>query len=282
MNISIIILSYNTKDLLKQTLDSLNHTHFHDREYFVVDNASTDGSPQMVAKDYPWVTLIANKENKGFAAANNQAIKIAKGKYLVLLNSDTVVVNDALGEIAAYMDKHPDVGAITPKIVLANGQLDPACHRGMPTPWRSFSYFIGLEKLFPKSRLFGGYHQAYLDLDTTHVIETSAATGFMVRKKMVDQIGMLDEAFFLYGEDLDWCMRMDKANWKIVYYADAQIIHYKSQSGKKNKKSKTKSAATYHFYNTMYQFYEKHYADKYPTWVRQLVYAGIRLKQWLS
>jgi GT2 family glycosyltransferase len=282
VNISIIILSYNTKDLLKQTLDSLCHKNFSDREYFVVDNASTDGSPQMVKKDYPWVTLIANHDNKGFAAANNQAIKIAKGKYLVLLNSDTEVIDDALGDIARYLDNHPDVGAITPKIMLTNGQLDPACHRGMPTPWRSFCYFAGLEKLFPTSRLFGGYHQAYLDLNTTHVIETSAATGFMVRKQMVDEIGMLDEAFFLYGEDLDWCMRMNQANWKIVYFADATIIHYKSQSGKKNKKSKTKSAATHHFYNTMYQFYEKHYSKTYPTWVRQLVYAGIRFKQWLS
>lgn len=278
MKLSIVILSYNTKDLLKQTIDSI--TMKPEWEMIIVDNASADESVAMVKKDYPWVKLIENKENVGFGRANNQAMRIAKGDYYFILNSDTEVKEDAIDQLLVYMDKHPKVAAITPKVVLKDGAIDPACHRGMPTPWRSFTYFSGLEKLFPSSKLFGGYHQTYLGLNTIHEIETTAATAMIVRKTAVDEIGMFDEAFFLYGEDLDWCKRMTDGGWKIVYYPKAIVVHYKSQSGKKHKAKKTKSIATIYFYDTMKQFYEKHYKQTYPAWLRWLVYKGIDFKKW--
>ena len=280
MKLSIIISSYNTSQLLQQTINSIPQNK--DWEIIVVDNNSIDDSVQCVKTQYPHIKRISNTENKGFATANNQGIKIAKGEYVLLLNSDTKIVSDAISKLIEYIDAHPKVGAITPKIVFTNGTLDPACHRGMPTPWRSLCYYSGLEKIFPQSKLVGGYHQAYLGYNKIHTIETTSATAMIVRKKTIDEIGLLDEQFFLYGEDLDWCKRITDAGWKIVYLPTAKVIHHKRQSGKKNQSKSTKVFAQNHFYDTMKQFYEKHYSHTYPKWLRQLVYLGIDFKKWQS
>jgi GT2 family glycosyltransferase len=282
MILSIIILSYNTKDLTLACLHSLirSITHSLTYEIIVVDNASVDGSQAAIATAFPQIKMILSPVNKGFAAANNLAMAVATGKYYLLLNSDTVVSENSLETMIAYLDHHPKIGALTPKVVLSSGAVDMACHRGMPTPWNAFTYFSHLEKLFPKVPLFSGYHQSYKDMAVAHQIDATAATALMVRASMVQKIGRLDERFFLYGEDLDWCQRMTEANWQIWYFPTVSILHLKSASGKKKSgNSPVRQQSINYFYDTMKQFYEKHYSKKYPKWLRQLVYWGIDLKK---
>lgn len=276
--LSIIIISYNTKDLLKQTLDSLPVNP--DWEIFVVDNNSQDGSAELIEHFYPQVKLMRNEANLGFAKANNQAIKEAKGEYLLLLNSDTQVKPNALEKMLAYLSAHSQVGMITPKVVLPNGMLDQACHRGEPTPWRAFTYFSKLEQVFPHSSIFGGYHQTHLDLTSIHPVEATAATALMVRRSAIDHVGMLDERFFFYAEDLDWCKRFREAGWKIVYFPDSEVLHHKSASGKGNKHDKLKAKqAKKHFWETMKLYYEKHYDKQYPWWVKRIIFLVIWIKK---
>lgn len=276
--LSIIILSYNTRDLLKQTLASIpQHS---DWEIIVVDNASRDDSVAMVKRDFPQVKLMLNQKNVGFAAGNNQAIQLAQGDYLLLLNSDTIVQNNALENMLKKIEQDKTIGAMTPKVILPNGAIDLACHRGMPTPWRAFTYFSKLEQFFPGLKVFGGYHLTHEDFNVTHEVEAVSGVAMMVRREVIEQVGLLDERFFFYAEDLDWCLRIRQAGWKIVYFPDSVIIHFKSQSGKKNKldKQKEKIAKAY-FYDTMQQFYDKHYEKKYPTLVKKLVQLGIVIKK---
>jgi GT2 family glycosyltransferase len=278
MELSIIILSYNTKDLLKQTIDSIMLKE--NWEIIVVDNASSDGSQAMIEHDYPHIKLIKNNRNLGFAAANNLGIKIARGQYLMLLNSDTQVMDDCLSDLIRYLNQHKKVGIITPKVVLPDGAIDLACHRGMPTPWRSFTYFAKLERFFPNSATFGGYHLTHLDFNKPHLIEATAATAIITRRQVIKSVGLLDERFFLYAEDLDWCKRITEAGWSIIYYPQATILHHKSQSGKNNNIDREKkSAATEHFYDTMKQFYEKHYDNKYPKPLKKLIFLAIDIKK---
>jgi GT2 family glycosyltransferase len=279
MKLSIIILNYNTKALLAKTIGSIKPQA--DREIIIVDNGSTDGSVEYIKQKFPKCQLIELPQNLGYAAGNNRGLALAQGQYVMLLNSDALIINDALDTLLAYLDKHPQVGAITPKVVLPNGAIDLACHRGMPTPWNAFAYFSKLEQLFPHSAFFAGYHQTYKDFNTTHQIDATAGTAMIVRRLVIDQIGLLDEQFFLYAEDLDWCKRITEAGYKIIYFPKAEVLHLKSQSGKKhlhNKKVKRESHR--HFYDTMKQFYQKHYANHYPWPIRKLVMAAIDLKKW--
>lgn len=281
MNLSIIILSFNTKDLLRQCLASvyLAEDNFSGSfEVIVVDNASTDGSAEMVAKDFPRVRLILKAENTGFARANNEGMKIAQGDFYVLLNSDTIISENTLSTLFDFIKSKPKVAIVTPKVVLPDGAIDLACHRGMPTPWNAFTYFSHLARLFPNSRIFAGYHQTYQDFELAHAIDATAATAIMVRKQAVDAVGLFDERFFLYGEDLDWCKRFTDAGWQIYYFPGVTVLHQKSASGKQNLSAKTRREAAGHFYHTMAQFYEKHYKAKYPMWLRQLVLLGIKIK----
>ena len=285
MTLSVIILSYNTKALLRQCLRSVfnlsSRLSDDSLEIIVVDNASTDGSPEMVKAEFPQVKLIKSPQNLGFAAGNNLGLKQAQGKYLMLLNSDTEITNQqTFPKLINYLDTHPKAAVITPKVVLPSGQIDPACHRGMPTPWNAFTYFTGLEKLLPHSKTFAGYHQGHLDLNITHPIPATAATAIMVRRAAITQVGLLDESFFLYGEDLDWCQRFTDAGWQIIYYPQVTVLHHKSASGKKNASNPhARQASVDHFYDTMKLFYEKHYAKRYPKWFRRLIYLGIDLKK---
>lgn len=279
--LSIIVLSYNTKDLLQQTLQSIpKHP---DWEVIVVDNASSDDSVAMLQQAFPSVKLILNKKNLGFAAANNQAIKQATGEFVLLLNSDTVVQPNALEQLLQLLEQDESIGVVTPKVVLPDGSIDLACHRGMPTPWRAFTYFSKLEQVFPNSKLFGGYHLTHKDFNVTHEVEAVSGVAMMVRRSVIDKVGMLDERFFFYAEDLDWCLRIREARWKIVYHPQATILHFKSQSGKKNKLDKQKERlAKKYFYDTMLQFYDKHYAKQYPKMINSLVKVGIRAKALLA
>lgn len=288
IDLSVIILSYNTKDLLEKCLESVVHHPSPITEVIVVDNASTDGSAQMVREEFPAVLLIQSKENLGFAGGNNLGLKKAKGKYILFLNSDTEIYPQALQKAVEFMEKDKQIGAMTPKTILLSGKgrMDPDCHRGFPTPWASISYFLGLEKLFPKSRLFGQYHKFYLNLDENHEIDAGAGAFMMVRREIIEKVGLWDESYFFYGEDLDYYYRIKKAGYKVVFYAKPLLKHYKGASSGLRKESKdfaqnskeNRIRVARASVEAMEIFYKKFYKDLYPEWITFLVLSGIRIK----
>lgn len=278
MDLSIIIVNYNTKELLKQTIQSvIDNTENISYEIIVVDNASVDGSVDMVNKDYPQVKVIENTENLGFSKANNKGIKIAYGRYIMLLNSDTYVLESCLESCISYIDKYEDIGALGCKLVLANGELDHACKRGFPTPEASLYYLLKLDKLFPKVKKFGQYKMSYVSEDDISEVDSLTGAFMIARREVIEKIGGLDESFFMYGEDIDWCYRIREAGYKIMYYPKVKTIHYKGQSSKK-KRLKT----IYEFHRAMYLFYKKHYYKKYNFLVTLFVYIGIVLRLTLA
>jgi len=250
-------------------------------EIIVCDNASTDNTLEMVKKEFPKVIRIQNKGNVGFAAGNNPGIRKATGRYVVLLNSDTEVSPDVMQSMIRFMDLHPKAGASTCKLVLTDGTMDPACHRGFPTPWSSFTYFMKLEKLFPKSKLFGQYHEGYKDLKTPHEVDSISGAFFMVRREVIEQIGLLDEDYFMYAEDIDWAYRIKKAGWEIWFTPDVSVLHKKKQSGRShiNRDRRIKTHTFFITYNKL--FYTKHYEKLYPRWVTWLVYGALDAQLWL-
>lgn len=277
--VSIIVLSFNTIDLLAETLESVGNDPLW--EIVVVDNGSTDGSLEMVQKKFTKVKLIHNRENKGFAAACNQGIRATESEYVMLLNSDVLVEKGVIAKMVGYLAEHDEAGVITPKVVLPNGKVDLACHRGMPTPWNALCYFLGLEKLWPTSKLFSGYHQLYKGLESIHQVGATSATAMLVKREVIENVGLLDEQFFFYAEDLDWCKRIAEAGYQIMYYPLAQVTHLKSQSGKANNTNKeSQRQSQLYFYETMKQFYRKHYQNIYPAWMQKIVFLGIDFKKW--
>lgn len=265
IQLSIIIVNYNVKELLEQSLVSIRKASKDLRtELFVVDNASTDGSVEFIRSNFPEVHLIANRENIGFAAANNQAMKQAAGSYFLLLNPDTVVQEDTFSVIMRFLEQRRDCGMVGCKILNPDGTLQLACRRSFPTPWVGFTRIIGLSRLFPRSRIFGKYNLTYLDPDQTYEVEAISGSFMCVRREVVDQVGYLDEAFFMYGEDLDWCYRIHEAGWKIFYLPETKIIHFKGESSKQ-----TDIDLKLMFYRAMELFVQKHYHSKYfyvPQW----------------
>lgn len=277
--LTIIIVSFETKEYLRACLITVQEAcRGLDAQVVIVDNASRDGSVRMVQEEFPWVKCIALDKNIGFAAANNKAIRKYAAQYYLLLNPDTEVQPDTLLTMVKYMDEHPDVGVATCRVNLANGSIDPACHRGFPTPWASFTYFIGLEKLFPKGRLFGQYHLTYLPLNTPHAIDSPSGAFYLVRKLALDQVGLLDERFFMYAEELDLSLRIKQAGWEIMYVPKTSIVHYKGQSGRMHDDPYIRARANRAFYETMLQFYNKHYRSRYPWLVSLLVWLGVKMK----
>ncbi len=297
MNLSIIIVNYNVKDLLRCCLQSLEPLIVNLPagkagrksliEIFVVDNASQDGSVEMVQEEFPEVRLIASEKNLGFAKANNLAIKESSGRYLLFLNPDTTVPVETLPEMIRFMDENPEVGVSTCLVELASGGMDSDCHRGFPTPWASFCFFAKLEKLFPHSKLFGQYHQTWKDLTKAHEIDSGCGAFMMVRRKAMEEVGIWDEDFFFYGEDLDWCYRFKEKGWKVVFYPHCKIIHHKGASSGMKKSSQEVTTATRESKRRARQastdamriFYEKHYRQKYPFFVTWLVLGGIKLME---
>lgn len=290
--LSIILLSFNTRVYLAQALQSIEAQKQPNWEVIVVDNASSDNSVEMVKKDFPWVRVIKNKENIGFAAGNNVGMKQAQGQYIMLMNSDAELYkNSKLITLIEYLDSHHDVGIVTPKVVMGNGALDQASHRGIPTPWNALTYYVGLEKLFAHTPvlnvLFGGYHQTWKSLSSMHEIDACTGAAMIVRAIAIDEVGLFDDQFFMYGEDLDWCYRFKKAGWKIVFYPEVEVLHHKNKSGikRENKTDEAniiKKRSHAHFFDTMVQFYDKHYVSAYPNFIRVLIHGGIRVIQKLK
>ncbi len=258
MQLSIVIVNYNVQYFLQQCLQSVFRSgQGLNMEVFVVDNHSVDGSVEMVKEKFPGVKLIANRENLGFSKANNQAIRQAKGKYILLLNPDTVVEDDTLPKVVAFMDDHPDAGALGLKMLDGQGRFLPESKRGLPTPGVAFSKIFGLSALFPKSKTFGKYHLGFLDKEKTHQVEVLSGAFMLLRKEALEKTGLLDEAFFMYGEDIDLSHRIVKAGYRNYYYPGTRIIHYKGESTKK-------SSVNYVmvFYNAMIIFARKHFSQK--------------------
>ena len=258
MKLSIVIVNYNVKYFLEQCLHSVqNACNGLESEVFVVDNDSVDGSVKMVRDKFPDVFLIENKENKGFSAANNQAIRKSKGEYVLLLNPDTIVEDDTLRKVVDFMDEHPDAGGLGVKMLDGKGKFLPESKRGLPYPSVAFFKVFGLSSLFPKSRMFSTYHLGYLDKDKTHVVDVLAGAFMLLRKSVLNQIGLLDEDFFMYGEDIDLSYRITQAGYKNYYFPGTRIIHYKGESTKKGSLN-----YVFVFYNAMIVFANKHFSKE--------------------
>jgi len=254
-DVSVIIVNYNVRDFLQQSLVSLQKALKGIRsEIFVVDNASDDGSAEMVRKRFPRIRLIANTVNLGFAKANNLALKKARGKFLLLINPDTIVQEDTIRVMVEFLKTHPDVGLAGCKIMNPDGSFQPACRRGFPTPWVAFTRISGLSKLFPKTKIFGKYNLTYLNTEETYPVDAVSGSFMMLRHEMFVQVGGLDESYFMYGEDLDWCYRIRQAGWRIFYVHSTQIIHYKGESTRRSSIDEIHT-----FYEAMHLFVEKHF-----------------------
>lgn len=256
--LSIIIVNYNVCHFLEQSLISVREAiEGIEAEVFVVDNNSVDGSIEMVKEKFDFVTLVENKENLGFSKANNQAIRLSKGEYILLLNPDTIIEKDTLHKCIDFMDSHPDGGGLGVKMLDGAGKFLPESKRGLPTPWVAFYKIFGLAALFPKSKKFGGYHLGYLDKDKTHQVPVLSGAYMFMRKSALDKVGLLDETFFMYGEDIDLSYRLIKGGYQNYYFPETRIIHYKGESTKK-----TSVNYVFIFYKAMIIFAKKHFSQK--------------------
>jgi GT2 family glycosyltransferase len=226
MKASIIIVSWNAAKYLSDCIKSIiRQISFLDTEVIVVDNASTDGSPELVGKEYPEVRLIKNYENLGFAKANNIGIRSCSGEYIFFINSDVEVKLNCIQSMISYMEDHPIIGLLGPKVLSANGTTQRSCMY-YPTLWNTFCRMLALDSLFPKSRLFSSYMMTSWSHNDVSDVEVINGCFWLVRRKALNSVGLLDERFFIYAEDIDWCKRFQKAGWKIVFYPGAEIIHY--------------------------------------------------------
>ena len=268
MDLSVVIVNYQTFELTKNTINSiLEYDYPFTYEIFVVDNASSDDSLARL-EDYfkDKVKFIASAENNGFAAGNNQALSLATGKYQLLLNSDTIVWENTLESIYNYMENHADVGACGCRVLLENGELDMACKRSFPNVKNSFFRLFHI----PTNSEDDNYNLTNLPDDEIYEIDCLTGAFMFMRKEALDEVGFLDETFFMYGEDIDLCYRIKKAGWKIIYYGESKLTHLKGASSKKQK-----SKLIYEFYRAMYIYYKKHHSKDTSFIVNAVVYIGI-------
>ena len=286
MDISIIIVSYNTRELLKDCLISVKSAKSNLKvEVFVVDNDSNDKTKEMVKNDFPNVTLIANKKNVGFSKANNQALKKAKGKYILILNPDTILSPDTLNKMHSFMQENKDIAIATCRVELPNGKLDRDCRRHFPSPWRAFSHFVRLSNIFKHSKLFDQYYMGYLPDNIEHEIDSCVGAFMFIRKSTLDKVGLFDEDFFFYGEDLDLCWRFKQKGFKIYYTPVAKIIHYKgAASGLKSTSAhltkatqESKKKALFESVHAMELFYKKHLQHVYLFFINWLVLISLKV-----
>lgn len=298
--LSIIILNFNTKDFLLQCLESIYENYTEevkkgDYEVVVVDNASIDESfafvkSQISKPKLQTIKFIENKKNLGFAAGNNRVLKKINSEYVLLLNPDTKVDGQAIAETLRFMEKNKGAVVATAKVVLPDGSLYYACHRGFPTPWNAFCYFSGLGGLFPKAALFNGYTLSNLNLDEIHEIDACSGSFMMIRSDLGKKLNWLDEDYFWYGEDLDFCYRVKQAGYKVYFVPKGKTVHYwGAASGLKkttNRKVKvaleTKLRSTKARFEVMKIFYKKHYQKTYPGIITGFVLAGIKIKYWFE
>lgn len=283
--LSVIIVNYNVKYFLEQAVQSaIKACNQIESEIIIVDNNSVDGSVEFIRNKFmsgggknPPIRIIENKQNTGFSKANNQGIQIATGKYILLLNPDTVVEEDTFSKCIAFMESHPDAGGLGVKMIDGKGNFLPESKRAFPSPEVAFYKAFGLSSIFPKSRIFGKYHLGYLDENTTHAVDVLAGAFMLIRKSVLDEIGLLDEDFFMYGEDIDLSYRIVKAGYKNYYFPETRIIHYKGESTKKASFNYVKM-----FYTAMKIFTVKHFSGSRAGILVALLNFAIYLRAFLS
>ncbi|GJQ32461.1 MAG: hypothetical protein HBSAPP04_13000 [Ignavibacteriaceae bacterium] len=259
MDLSIIIVNYNVKEFIQNLLESIKSASKKiSTEVIIVDNASDDGSIELIRQKYPWVKLIVNSRNLGFSKANNLGLKESTGKYLLLLNPDTLVKEDTFEKMIDFFEATPDAGMAGCKLLNTDGTLQLACRRGFPGPWASFTKVTGLSTLFPKSPLFARYNLTYLDENKTYAVDAISGAFMMFKREVYEKTGGLDETFFMYGEDLDLCYRVNKAGYKVYYVHSTEIIHYKGESTKRSNLNEVKV-----FYEAMHIFVKKYYSGSW-------------------
>ncbi len=283
-DLAVIIVSYNVREYLGECVASVLQSTGLTLDVWVVDNASSDGSADMVAERFPQVHLIRSPHNGGYAYANNLALReLGIGtaaplcRYALLLNPDTRVQQGDLAQTVGFADQHPDAGVVGVKLVRQDSSLDLACRRSFPTPAVSLTRMLGLSRLFPRSRLFGRYNLTYLDPDQTAEVDAVVGAFMLVRRQAIEQAGLLDEAYFMYGEDLDWALQIKQRGWKVVYYPTVTVLHYKRASSNKSLPRTTRA-----FYESMLIFYRKHYASTTPAPLHWLVVGGIHVSAVLA
>ena len=281
MDLSIVILNYNTREHLRACIRALlaeGSTSLSggaiQAEVLVVDNASSDGSADMMAAEFPWVELIRSPRNGGFAHGNNQALRRARGASILLLNPDTLMPAGGVGRLLERLRAHPEAGIVGPKLLRPNGSMHLACRRSFPTPATAFYRFSGLARLFPGSRRFGRYNLTFVDPDLPIEVDSVCGACMLLRREVVQRVGLLDERFFMYGEDLDWCLRAREAGWTVRYEPAVVVQH---QHGAASRKRALRT--TFHFFRAMDLFYRKHYLGRYHPLVtgvvRTTIYAAL-------
>lgn len=280
MRLSVIIVSYNVKYFLDQCLESVFHSDLHlasggefELEVYVVDNASVDGSAEMVRERYSQVHLIANQDNSGFAAANNQALRCCTGDWALLLNPDTIVERDTFGQCIDFFLQHPDCGGLTVKMINGEGKYLKESKRGFPTAAASFYKMSGLIKLFPHSRRFAAYYMGHLPDDETNPIDILPGAYLMISRKALGDVGLLDESYFMYGEDIDFSWRIKLASYENYYMPSARIIHYKGESTKHGSMN-----YVYTFYNAMSIFVKHYFSGSHARLFNILLHIAIWLR----
>lgn len=269
----VVIVNWNTAELLRRCLVSLlTATRGLSVRVVVVDNVSSDGSADMVQAEFPWVELIRNAENIGYARANNQALRqyMSVAKYSLLLNPDTEVPEGTLRAMLAFMENDPVAGIAGCKVVKPDGTLDWACKRGRLTPGMLFYKALRFDQMFPNSRRFGGYNLTYLDENEIHEVGTVVGAFMMIRRECLEDVGLLDESFFMYGEDVDLCYRATAHGWKVFYAPLGTIIHHKGQSTGKRSYGMIR-----YWYGSTWKLYREHIASGYPSVVNVMVWGGL-------
>ncbi|MEL6308086.1 MAG: glycosyltransferase family 2 protein [Chloroflexota bacterium] len=284
VDLGIVIVNWNTADELRKCLETVFASEG-DFSYrvVVVDNASSDNSPQMVRDEFPDAELLALDDNLGFPKGNNVGLRhlgyhgvgvvdADAPRYALLLNPDTEVPPTSLYEMVSFMDANPEVGIAGPKLLLPDGSLDKACRRGFPTPLVSFYHFAGLAKLFPKNEQFGRYNMTFADPDVAMEVDSVVGAYLQIRKECIEKIGLMDEAYFMYAEDIDWCFRVKEAGWKVWYHAPVTVYHVKRAASKKSAK------AQFEFWRAMLIFYRKHYRTSTPLPVHLIILSALLVK----
>jgi len=283
-DLGIVILNWNTRDLLRRCLQTVlaSEGDFTFR-VIVVDNASDDGSAEMARAEFPQVDVIASEVNGGYPYGNNLglrrlgfhadgAVEADAPRYALLLNPDTEVPPDALFNMVAFMDANPDIGAAGPKLVLPDGSLDRACRRSFPTPLVSLYHFAKLAKLFPNSPRFARYNMTFVDPDEEIEVDSVVGAYMQVRREAIAAVGLLDETFFMYGEDIDWAYRIKKTGWKVYYHPQVVVTHVKRAASRQSQR------AQFEFWRAMLIFYRKHYRTTTPFWLHSLILMGLLAK----
>ena len=283
IDLGIVILNWNTSALLRRCLETVYASRGEFTfQVVVVDNASPDDSAEMVRRDFPQAQLIVSETNNGYSAGNNLGLRALgyqdKGRtpdaprYALLLNPDTEVAPEGLRDMVAFMDAQSKVGVAGPKLVLMDGSLDKACRRSFPTPLISLYHFSGLAKLFPNSPRFARYNMTYLPVDQEAEVDSVVGAYMQVRREAIEAVGLLDEVFFMYGEDLDWAYRIKNAGWSVIYHPQVVVKHVKRAASRQSQRAQLE------FWRAMLIFYRKHYRTTTPLWLHSLIMTGLVLK----